>query len=70
MKIKFVLCINNEGYQASLEKGKVYRVIKDKNSVDSDLIKIIDESGEDYLYSREMFVPVDVPETAIKALVL
>lgn len=68
MKIKFVLCINNKGYKASLEKGKVYQLLQDKNSLIDDLIKIIDESGEDYLYSKDMFVPVEVPEIAIKAL--
>jgi hypothetical protein len=68
MKLKFVLCINNDGYQASLEKGKIYQLLEDKKALANDLLKIIDESGEEYLYSKEIFVSVNVPQEALKAL--
>jgi hypothetical protein len=57
-KIKFVVCINNEGYQASLELHKLYQVIPDK-TVEADGDKrIIDESGEDYIYPGSYFEKV------------
>ena len=45
---QFGLCLNNEGYAASLEVGKVYRVVRDDKVVDHGYIRVIDESGEDY----------------------
>lgn len=66
--IKFVICVNNAEYPASLELHKVYRVLPDEDaSVDGDL-RIVDESGEDYLYPADWFVPIDVPEEAKKSL--
>ena len=55
MTSSFVICIDNSDYAASLEVGKVYKRLKTKLS-DSDFITVIDESGEDYLYPRELFV--------------
>ena len=58
---KFVVCINNADYPASLELHKIYRVVPDEDAaVDGDL-RVIDESGEDYLYPAEYFVFVDLP---------
>jgi hypothetical protein len=66
--LEFVVCINNENYPASLELHKIYRVIPDKDaSVDGD-IRIIDESGEDYLYPASYFVPIKVPQTVKESL--
>ena len=45
---EFVVCINNEGYPASLELHKIYRVVPDKNAAADDVLRVIDESGEDY----------------------
>jgi len=67
--MKFVVCINNEGYKASLEKGKIYQVLEEKASVKAGLIRIIDESEEDYLYSEDMFVSIKVPKEVEKALI-
>ena len=65
----FVICVNNAEYPASLELHKVYRVIADEQaSADGD-IRVIDESGEDYLYPAEWFVPVRLPEK-VKASLL
>jgi hypothetical protein len=49
-KTLFAVCINNENYPASLEKRKIYQVISEQNVEEQNLIRVIDESGEDYLY--------------------
>ncbi len=54
-KIKFVVCVNNKGYQASLELHKLYQVIPDKTVEEDGDIRIIDESGEDYIYPGSYF---------------
>jgi hypothetical protein len=65
----FVICIKNEGYEASLEKGKVYQIREDKKAEKRDFVRIIDESEEDYLYPKELFVTINLPKEAEKALV-
>ena len=67
--MKFVICINNEGYEVSLEKGKVYRVINDPQANERKFLRIIDESGEDYLFPEEFFVAIELPKIAKEALV-
>lgn len=64
----FVLCIDNTGYRASLIPGKVYPVIPDAIALKDDLVRIADESGEDYLYHRSHFVFVDFPLAIRKKL--
>ncbi len=63
---RFVMCISNEGYPASLDVRRVYRAIPDPDAEKSGHIRVVDESGEDYLYPRELFVPIEVPEPAAK----
>ena len=58
----FAICLNNEGYQASLEVGKIYQVINDNDAESNGLIRIVDESGEDYAFSAERFYPIDLPK--------
>jgi len=58
MKQKFLLCIDNEGYEASLEARKLYEMIPDKEAGHRNQVRIIDESGEDYLYPSKFFAPV------------
>jgi len=53
---RFALCVRNEGYPAGLELGKVYRVLADEQISEGRLLRVIDESGEDYLYPEEYFV--------------
>ena len=65
---RFVICIQNEGYPASLELWKVYRVLPDKKAAKHQLIRVIDESGEDYLYSETYFVPIKLPQAVEEAL--
>jgi hypothetical protein len=58
MKNKFVLCVENKGYEASLELRKLYESIPDKEAGSHRQIRIIDESGEDYLYPAGYFAPI------------
>ncbi len=69
MATKFVICIKNEDYEVSLERGKVYRMIRDEKASKHNLIRVIDESGEDYLFPDEYFVPIKLPKVAEEALV-
>lgn len=64
----FVVCINNSDYPASLELHKIYRVIVDKEAEEEGDIRIIDESGEDYLYPSSYFVPIQVPQPVEESL--
>jgi hypothetical protein len=59
--IRFVVCIENVGYPASLELHKIYRALPDQDATREGDLRIIDESGEDYLYPAEWFVAVEVP---------
>ena len=64
----FVVCLNNEGYKASLEVGKLYRFIPDAEAEAEGLIRVVDESGEDYAFDAERFHPVNLPATVEKVL--
>ncbi len=66
--MKFAVCINNIEYEASLEKGKIYQMIEDNTLLNKNLVRIIDESGEDYLYSSDMFEEIKVPKKIEEAL--
>ena len=62
-KQRFALCLNNADYRASLMPGKVYRIVPDEaGPAQDDLVRIVDESGEDYLYHKALFAFVDFPE--------
>ncbi len=61
---RFVLCIDNSDYPASLEKRKVYRLIPDPEAEKHHCLRVVDESGEDYLYPETCFIPIDLPRTA------
>ena len=58
MKNRFLLCVNNKGYEASLELRKLYESLPDKGAEQHGQVRIIDESGEDYLYPTTYFAPV------------
>ncbi len=66
----FAVCINNEGYPASLELWKLYQVITDPQAARYHRIRIIDESGEDYLYPAAYFVQIEAPEAVQRAFFL
>ena len=64
----FAVCLNNGGYPASLERGKLYRFIPDEQAEAEGLIRIVDESGDDYAFDANRFYPVTLPATVEKAL--
>lgn len=59
-KIEYVVCIKNDGYSASLEKRKIYQIKSDSVANQKDLLRVIDESGEDYLYPANYFIPIKI----------
>lgn len=64
----FALCVDNTDYEASLITGKVYRIIRDARAAKDDLIRVVDETGEDYLFHKRHFVFVDFPEAVKRKL--
>ncbi len=70
MKIdtNFVVCLNNLGYDVSLEVGKLYRFIPDDEAEKLGCMRVIDEDGEDYLYDAKMFCPIQVPAIVSQTL--
>lgn len=67
-KTEFALCLSNEGYPASLETGKLYRIIPDKDAAAEGYLRIVDESGEDYAFAAARFYVLDLPQTVRKKL--
>lgn len=65
---RFALCLNNEGNEASLIPGKVYAMVPDARAAKDDLVRIIDESGEDYLFPKAQFVAVEFPQAVRRKL--
>ena len=65
---KFAVCINDVDYPASLELHKIYRVLPDDDAAADGDVRVVDESGEDYLYPAEYFVFVDLPRSVEKSL--
>ena len=61
---RFVLCVSNGTYKVSLNPRKIYRVVSDPEAEKKLLLRVIDESGEDYLFPADLFVPIDVPAEA------
>ena len=59
---RYAVCIDNTGYPASLERHKIYRVDPDERVESDGHLRVIDESGEDYIYPTEIFVLLDLPE--------
>lgn len=66
--VGFAVCVNNDGYEASLEVGKLYRMIQDEEASAHGYVRVIDESGEDYAFSANRFYPVELPRAVERAL--
>ena len=66
---RFVVCVDNGGYEVSLERNKIYLVVPDEDAERDGDLRIVDESGEDYLFSAQRFVAIEVP-AAVKASLL
>jgi len=68
LKARFAICVNNSEYPASLELHKIYRVIPDEDARKDGDLRIVDESGEDYLYPTDYFLLIDIPRGTAQSL--
>lgn len=64
----FALCVDNTDYKASLIPGKVYRIVSDPRAAKDDLVRVVDESGEDYLYHKSHFLFVEFPRAVTRRI--
>ena len=62
-RTRFVVCVNNDKYPASLERRKIYRAMPDAEGAKHGYIRVVDESGEGYLYPKRYFIPVALPRS-------
>jgi len=65
---EFIICVNNREYEASLELWKVYRAIRYDHAKKQDFVRVIDESGEDYLFPSDYFMPIALPKVVKDAM--
>ncbi len=68
MNTKFAVCINNKGFEASLEVGKLYEIVGDSEAESDGMLRVIDEDGEDYLFEAKIFYPLVIPADLAVAL--
>lgn len=68
-KVNFVICVENTDYTASLEKRKIYETVEDADAAKHGQLRVIDESGDDYLYPSEYFVEANLPDEIRAAVV-
>ena len=66
--VKFAVCVDNDRCPASLELHKIYRVMPDEDAESDGDLRIVDESGEDYLYAAERFILLELPKAVEKSL--
>ena len=62
------MCVKNEGYPASLERRKIYVALPDAEAEKHGLVRIVDESGDDYLYPKALFRPIALPQGVRRAV--
>ena len=65
---RFAICVNNSEYPASLELHKIYRLLPDEDAAENGDLRVIDESGEDYLYPADYFVLIEMPQETARVL--
>lgn len=68
MNTKFAVCIENKGFEASLEVGKLYKIVADAEVESDDMLRVIDEDGEDYLFEAKCFYPLVIPTNLVDVL--
>ena len=68
METKYAVCVNNKGFEASLEVGKLYEVVSDSEAESDEMIRVVDEDGEDYLFEAHIFYPLSIPSDLAMAL--
>ena len=65
---QLVVCVSNKDYSVSLEKRKIYIALRDPAAEEHGLTRVVDESGDDYLYPKRLFRSINLPETIKKAV--
>jgi hypothetical protein len=65
---RFVVCLRNAGYEVSLERRKIYQVLPDADASKHKQLRVVDESGEDYLYPEKLFAPIELPQSIRRAV--
>jgi len=65
----FAICVRNDSYEGTLELRKLYEIIEDSSAAKRNHVRVVDESGEDYLYPQSWFVPVQLPQAVEEQLV-
>ena len=65
---RFAVCVNSKGYEVSLEPRKIYRVLPDPGAAKHGYLRVIDETGEDYLFDAARFLPIAIPRPMQRAL--
>jgi len=65
---RFVVCLKNKGYEVSLERRKIYQVLPDAQAAKHRQVRVIDESGEDYLYPQHFFASIELPQPIRRAV--
>ena len=68
-KKSFVICVQNEGYEVSLEKRKIYEAIEDQEATKHQQLRVVDESGDDYLFPASFFVFIELPKPTLRAVI-
>ena len=63
-----VVCLDNQGYEVSLECRKLYQVLADRQAAKHRQVRVVDESGEDYLYPESLFASIDLPQPLRRAI--
>jgi hypothetical protein len=67
---RLVICVENAGYEASLERRKIYVALPDSRAEKLGQVRVIDESGEDYLYDKDAFIEVSLPQAIRRAVLM
>jgi len=67
---RLVICVDNKGYEVSLERRKIYVTLPDARAEKLGQIRVIDESGEDYLYDKRAFLAVELPQAVRRAVLM
>lgn len=65
---QFVVCLRNDGYEVSLERRKIYQILPDADAAKHKQLRVIDESGEDYLYPQKLFALIELPQSIRRAV--
>jgi hypothetical protein len=66
---RFLICVENKGYTVSLEKRKIYVALPDEMALEHGQVRVVDETGEGYLYPKSLFLPITLPASLRKAII-